>query len=124
MKALREGVEEEEIRFSSHQAAKLQGEILNMKQENNKVREELQAGLDHVGTLQLEIEKTLRQLNEEFGVSSDQPQLQHSMSRSRVPLRSFIFGTKQRKQKNSLFSFMHPNRKFHVVRAGVPLPNH
>ncbi|KAI3462134.1 hypothetical protein Pfo_018797 [Paulownia fortunei] len=121
--ALKEGVEEEEIRFSSHQAAKLQGETLNMKQENNKVREELQAGLDHVATLQLEIEKTLRQLNEEFGISSDQPQLQHTMSRSRVPLRSFIFGTRAKKQKHSLFSFMHPNRKFHVVRAGVPLSN-
>ncbi|KAL9152104.1 hypothetical protein ABFS82_11G097200 [Erythranthe guttata] len=124
MKALNEGVEEEEISFSSHQAAKLQGEILNMKQENNKVREELQSGLDHVSTLQMEIDKTLRELNQEFGVSSDQPkQLQQSMSRSRVPLRSFIFGTKAKKQKHSLFSFMHPNRKFHVVRAGVPLSN-
>ncbi|PIM98970.1 hypothetical protein CDL12_28541 [Handroanthus impetiginosus] len=121
--ALKEGVEEEEIRFSTHQAAKLQGEVLNMKQENNKVKEELQACLDHVSTLQLEIEKTLRQLNEEFGISSDQPQLQHTMSRSRVPLRSFIFGTRAKKQKHSLFSFMHPNRKFHVVRAGVPLSN-
>ncbi|KAK6154162.1 hypothetical protein DH2020_013801 [Rehmannia glutinosa] len=120
-KALKEGVEEEEIKFSSHQAAKLQGEILNMKQENNKVREELQSGLDHVSVLQLEIEKTLRQLHEEFGISSDQPKLQHTMSKARVPLRSFIFGTRAKKQKHSLFSFMHPNRKFHVVRAGVPL---
>ncbi|KAL6558713.1 hypothetical protein OROMI_019063 [Orobanche minor] len=123
-KALKEGVEEEEIRFSSHQAAKLQGEILNMKQENNKVREELQTGLDHVSMLQIETEKTLRQLNEEFGISSDQPKLQQNMSKARVPLRSFIFGTRAKKQKNSLFSFMHPNRKFHVVRAGgVAMPN-
>ncbi|KAK4493197.1 hypothetical protein RD792_017944 [Penstemon davidsonii] len=109
-KALKDGVEEDEIRFSSHQAAKFQGEILNMKQENNKVREELEAGLDHVSSLQLEIEKTLRRLNEEFGISSDQAELKNSMSRARVPLHSFIFGTKPKKQKNSIFSCMHPNR--------------
>ncbi|GER47129.1 kinase interacting family protein [Striga asiatica] len=116
--ALKEGVEEEEIQFSSHHAAKLQGEILNMKQENNKVREELQAGLDHASVLQIETEKTLSQLNEEFGISTDQPKMQHNMSKARVPLRSFIFGTRAKKQRHSLFSFMHPNRKFHVVRPG------
>ncbi|KAL2246664.1 UNVERIFIED_CONTAM: Kinase-interacting protein 1 [Sesamum indicum] len=119
-RALKEGVEEEEIQFNSHQAAKLQGEVLNMKQENNKVREELQTGLDHISVLQLEIEKTLKQLNEEFGITSDQPQLQHTMSKSRVPLRAFIFGGKPKKQK-SIFSFMHPNRKFQVVRTGFAL---
>lgn len=115
-RALKEGVEEDEIMFSSHQAAKLQGEILNMKQENNKVREELQTCLDHVSTLQLDIEKTLRQLNQEFSICTDQPQLHHTMSRSKVPLRSFIFGTKVKKQK-SIFNFMHANRKFHPVRT-------
>ncbi|XP_057807165.1 kinase-interacting protein 1-like [Salvia miltiorrhiza] len=118
--ALKEGVEEEEIRFSSHQAAKLQGEILSMKQENNKVREELQTCLDHVSVLQLDIEKTLRQLNQEFSICTDQPQLQHAISRSKIPLRSFIFGTKVKKQK-SLFNFMHANRKMHGVRALPPL---
>ncbi|CAA0821029.1 Protein NETWORKED 2D [Striga hermonthica] len=122
-KALKEGVEEEEIQFSSHHAAKLQGEILNMKQENNKVREELQAGLDHASVLQIETEKTLRQLNEEFGISTDQPKMQHNMSKARVPLRSFIFGTRAKKQRHSLFSFMHPNRKFHVVRPGGMAPS-
>ncbi|KAL0431836.1 UNVERIFIED_CONTAM: Kinase-interacting protein 1 [Sesamum radiatum] len=121
-RALKEGVEEEEIQFNSHQAAKLQGEVLNMKQENNKVREELQTGLDHISILQLEIEKTLKQLNDEFGITSDQPQLQHTMSKSRVPLRAFIFGGKPKKQK-SIFSFMHPNRKFQVVRTGFALTN-
>ncbi|PIN19264.1 hypothetical protein CDL12_08062 [Handroanthus impetiginosus] len=120
-KALKEGVEEDEIKFSSHQAAKFQGEILNMKQENNKVREELQAGLDHVRILQLEIEKTLRKLNEEFSISSEQTD---TFSRPRVPLRSFIFGTKPKKQKNSIFSCMHPNRRYQVLRAGIRLANH
>ncbi|KZV53782.1 hypothetical protein F511_00048 [Dorcoceras hygrometricum] len=117
--ALKEGVEGEEIRFSSHQAAKFQGEILNMKQENNKVREELQAGLDHVSTLQLDIEKSLRKLNEEFGICSDQQQLKQAMSRSRIPLRSFIFGTKPKKQKHSILSCMHPNRRFPLMRGGT-----
>ncbi|CAA3025484.1 kinase-interacting 1-like [Olea europaea subsp. europaea] len=120
-KALKEGVEEEEIRFSSHQAAKFQGEILNMKQENNKVREELQSGLDHVSTLQLETEKSLRKLREEFGISGDEQQLKHSASSTRIPLRSFIFGTKPKKQKHSIFSRMHHNRRFQVLRTGVPI---
>ncbi|KAL3527547.1 hypothetical protein ACH5RR_012203 [Cinchona calisaya] len=116
--ALKEGVEEEEIRFSSHQAAKFQGEILNMKQENNKVREELQAGVDHVTALQAEIEQTLKMLDEEFELSANQPQLRYTASRSRVPLRSFIFGTKLKKQKHSIFSF---NRKYQALRAGLPM---
>ncbi|CAI9111445.1 OLC1v1011666C1 [Oldenlandia corymbosa var. corymbosa] len=115
--ALNEGMQEEEIRFSSHQAAKFQGEILNMKQENNRVSEELQAGVDHVTTLQGEIEKTLKMLDEEFELSpGKQPQMRHTMSRSRVPLRSFIFGTKLKKQKHSIFSF---NRKYQALRAGL-----
>ncbi|KAL2504514.1 Protein NETWORKED 2D [Abeliophyllum distichum] len=121
--ALKEGVEEDEIKFSSHQAAKFQGEVVNMKQENNKVREELQAGLDHVNALQLEIEKTLTKLNEEFEITGDQarPQLSHLESRARIPLRSFIFGTKQKKQKHSIFSSMLLNRRYQVPRDDLPL---
>ncbi|XP_042037706.1 kinase-interacting protein 1-like [Salvia splendens] len=115
--ALKEGVEEDEIMFSSHQAAKLQGEILSMKQENNKVREELQTCLDHVSQLQLDIEKNLRQLNREFSICTDQPQLQHAISRSKIPMRNLIFGTKVKKQKQSLFNFMHTNKKVHAIRA-------
>ncbi|KAK4490399.1 hypothetical protein RD792_001075 [Penstemon davidsonii] len=118
-KSLKEGVEEDEIKFSSYQAARFQGEILNMKQENNKVREELQAGLDHVSTLQMEIEKTLRNLNEEFGISSDQPE-----SKNRIPLRSFIFGTKPKKEKISIFSRMHHNRRYNALRGAVNMSNH
>lgn len=117
--ALKQGVEEDVIRFSSHQAAKFQGEILNMKQENDKVNEELQAGADHVIALQEEIEKSLKNLNEEFDINGDHPQLRHSASRNRVPLRSFIFGTKAKKQKHSIFSCMHPNRKYQVLKAGI-----
>ncbi|GFY90782.1 kinase interacting (KIP1-like) family protein [Actinidia rufa] len=121
-KALKEGAEGEEMKFTSHEAAKLQGEVTNMKQENNKVKDELQAGLDHVIALQQEIEKTLAKMDDEFGLSglkSDmQSQLRYSMSRSKVPLRSFIFGTKPKKK--SIFSFMH-NRKYNDHRAGRPM---
>ncbi|KAA8546703.1 hypothetical protein F0562_003066 [Nyssa sinensis] len=122
-KALKAGVEEEEMKFTSYQAAKFQGEVLNMKQENNKVSDELQAGLDHVTSLQLEIEQTLAKLDEEFGLSgsNNQTQLSHSGSGSRVPLRSFIFGTKAKKQRHSIFSCMNPALHRKYLRAGLPM---
>ncbi|ESQ46172.1 hypothetical protein EUTSA_v10000036mg [Eutrema salsugineum] len=112
-KALKSSAEDDDFRFTSYQAAKFQGEVLNMKQENNKVADELQAGLDHITTLQLEVDKTLGKLSDEFSLSGSKhrsdPDLQHSDSRSRVPLRSFIFGSKQKRAKPSIFSCMHPS---------------
>ncbi|XP_051147191.1 protein NETWORKED 2A-like [Andrographis paniculata] len=99
----------------NYQVAKLQGEISGMKQENDKVREVLQGSVERVEKLQDEIHKALKQLKDEFGVSSDRPQLQKTLSKARVPLRSFIFGTKPKKQRHSLFSFMQHHRKLHVV---------
>ncbi|XP_059641857.1 kinase-interacting protein 1-like [Cornus florida] len=122
-KALKACVEQEEMKFTSHQAAKFQGKVLQMKQENNKVRGELQGGLHHVTALQHEIDKTLMKLNEEFGVSGSmhrrQSQLKNSTSRSRIPLQALIFGTKAKKPKNSLFSCMSPavHRKDHDTRS-------
>ncbi|XP_035549486.1 kinase-interacting protein 1-like [Juglans regia] len=124
MTALKESAEEDEFKFTSYQAAKFQGEVLNMIQENNKVADELQAGLDHVTTLQIEVEKTLIKLNEEFMLSGSKkqqnPQLRHTQSHTRVPLRSFIFGGKPKKQKPSIFFCMSPamDRKFHGQRPG------
>ncbi|CAN8283909.1 unnamed protein product [Cochlearia groenlandica] len=112
-KALKSSAEDDDFRFTSYQAAKFQGEVLNMKQENNKVADELQAGLDHITTLQLEVDKTLGKLSDEFSLSGSKNRtdldLQHSDSRSRVPLRSFIFGSKQKRAKPSIFSCMHPS---------------
>lgn len=116
-KALKDSAEDDAFEFTSFQAAKFQGEILNMKQENNKVEDELQAGLDHVTTLHLEVERTLAKLNEEFALSGTKNgppgQLQHTESRSRVPLRSFIFGSKSKKQKSSIFS-----SRLHRLKSG------
>ncbi|XP_050205891.1 protein NETWORKED 2D [Mercurialis annua] len=125
--ALKESAEDDDFTFTSYQAAKFQGEILNMKQENNKVADELQAGLDHVTTLQLELEKTLAKLNDEFKLSGSKNQqngdLQRIESRSRVPLRSFIFGIKPRRQKQSLFACVHPvlQRKYNGFKSGANL---
>ncbi|KAM0057322.1 putative protein Networked (NET), actin-binding (NAB) [Helianthus debilis subsp. tardiflorus] len=108
-RALREGVEEDEIKFNTHQAAKFQGEVSNMQQENTKVNQELEAGLNHVMALQVETEKTLKRLEQEFSLS-DQKQ-PRSPNRPHVPLRSFIFGAKSKKQKPSILSCINPHKK-------------
>ncbi|KAL6227646.1 hypothetical protein ACLB2K_001603 [Fragaria x ananassa] len=121
-KALKTSAEDGDFDFTSYQAAKFKGEILNMKQENNKVGDELQAGLDHVTALQLEVEKAMGKLNEEYKFSASikkqqpaQAQLTHTESRSRVPLRSFIFGVTPKKQKRSIFAVVAPamHKKYH-----------
>ncbi|PHT48424.1 Kinase-interacting protein 1 [Capsicum baccatum] len=110
-KALKDGVEEDKIRFSSHQAAKFQGEVLNMKQENKKVKEELEAGVDRINTLQVDVEKTVTKLEKEYGLAAgNQQQVNNSLGGS-IPLRSFIFGTKPKKQRRSVFSSFHSNKK-------------
>jgi len=114
--ALKTSAEDDDFRFTSYQAAKFQGEILNMKQENNKVADELQAGLDVVSALQIDVEKALVKLNDEHGFSvskrQQNGQLRQSETRAKVPLRSFIFGSKPKKQ--SIFSCMAPgmHRKY------------
>lgn len=112
--ALKVSAEDDDFKFTSYNAAKFQGEVLNMKQENNKVADELQAGFDLVTTLQLDAEKALAKLNEKFGLSnSKRNQMRPSDSKNRVPLRSFIFGVKPKKQKQSIFS-MH--RKYRALK--------
>ncbi|KAJ1421050.1 hypothetical protein SESBI_13920 [Sesbania bispinosa] len=115
---LKTSAEDDDFRFTSYQAAKFQGEILNMKQENNKVADEFQAGLDIVTSLQLEVEKALVKLNEQFGLSTSKRQqngqLRQSESRARVPLRSFIFGVKPKKQFSCMTPGMH--RKYRATK--------
>ncbi|XP_027348109.1 protein NETWORKED 2D-like [Abrus precatorius] len=118
--ALKSSAEDDEFKFTSYQAAKFQGEVLNMKQENNKVADELQAGLDLVTTLQLDAEKALAKLNERFGLSNSKiSNVRPVDSRNQVPLRSFIFGVKPKKQKQSIFSCMTPgmHRKYRALRG-------
>ncbi|KAK8511632.1 hypothetical protein V6N13_024259 [Hibiscus sabdariffa] len=107
-KALKASAEDEEFRFTSFQAAKFQGEILNMKQENNRVGDELQAGLEMATSLQRDAERALTKLSNDWGLSgSRNRQGGPAEVRSNVPLRSFIFGVKK-KPRSSIFSVVQP----------------
>ncbi|RDX86670.1 Protein NETWORKED 2A, partial [Mucuna pruriens] len=89
--------------LSGYQAAKFQGEVLNMKQENSKVSSELHAGVSFVKGLKSEVENMLEQLNQEIGVNNN-GHMEHSTSRGRIPLKSFLFGIKLKKQRQSIFA--------------------
>jgi hypothetical protein len=125
--------QEEEAQFTSYQAAKFQGEVLNMQQENNRVSEELQAGLDHVKAFQAEVEKTLAKLHGSASISSqlskdDDQDDEHGnlgvvpYNKSKVPLQSFLFPTKPK--KTSLLARVTPvlqKQQFEMrLRAKLP----
>ncbi|KAJ1424763.1 Protein Networked [Sesbania bispinosa] len=97
------------LELSGYQAAKFQGEVLNMKQENTKVSSELQAGLSFVKGLKNEVEKMLEEVSQAIGVNNNgYGQEKHSTSRGRIPLRSFLFGIKLKKQRQSVFACVNP----------------
>ncbi|KAI4325686.1 hypothetical protein MLD38_031064 [Melastoma candidum] len=127
-RALKASAEDEEFTFTSYQAAKFQGEVLNMKQENNKVANELQAGLDHITALTGDVERTLDKVNEKLGLPGSKDyqntQLQQAVQRH-VPLHSFIFGTKQKKPRASIFASMSPmlHKRDHSARSGQSGPS-
>ncbi|KAA8528363.1 hypothetical protein F0562_035718 [Nyssa sinensis] len=115
----------EETKLNAYQAAKFQGEVLNMKLENKKIANELQAGLECAKKLQVEIETTLSDLEEELGIAGSKSQHSHTKNssiRSRIPLRSFLFGVKLRKQRPSLFACMSPTlqKQFSDLSAVPP----
>ncbi|KAK2391558.1 protein NETWORKED 2A [Trifolium repens] len=91
--------------LSEHQAAKFQGEVLNMKQESNKVSSELEEGLNYVKGLKFEVEKILEELNQTMGDNND---MKHSTSRTKLPLKSFLFGIRLKKQRQSMFACVNP----------------
>lgn len=99
----------EDTELSNYQAAKFQGEIMNMKQENKKIADELHAGLDCVKQLRVEVEKTMAKLDEQLRHHAP---VRGSSTRARIPLHSFLFGVRLKKQgqkqKPSLFSCMSP----------------
>ncbi|XP_078154588.1 protein NETWORKED 2A-like [Carex rostrata] len=119
--------ESDEMQFTPYQAAKFQGEIGNMQQENNKVAKELQAGLDHVRGLQVEIGKLLLKLRRSFALANSRHSnplhnhFRNLSNKTRIPLRTFLFGTKPKKQ--SIFSCMNPalQKQYSDLRAaGFP----
>ncbi|GMI94121.1 Networked 2D [Hibiscus trionum] len=120
-KALKASAEDEEIRFTSYQAAKFQGEILNMKQENKRVGDELQVGLDLAGSLQRDAYRALTKLSDDWGLSGPKGnQGGPAEVRSNVPLRSFIFGVKQKKQKASIFSVVQLQPALQQLQPALP----
>ncbi|KAG2648097.1 protein NETWORKED 2D-like [Panicum virgatum] len=103
---------EADHQFKSYQAGKFQGEVLNMQQENNRVSDELQAGLDHVKGLQVEVEQALAKLHRSVSLPAqqtahgeDSSSSAHGGSMGRppsnkskaVPLQSFLFPAKNKK---------------------------
>lgn len=112
-------------KFTPYQAAKFQGELLNLQQENNKVAMELQTGLDHAKALQSRVTLALSKLKESFdrSVSNGYQQYQnfrHCSTRSKIPLRTFLFGEKRKKA--SIFSCMSSALYRHnsQVKSGSP----
>ncbi|CAL1395457.1 unnamed protein product [Linum trigynum] len=97
----REATDTGENELSEYQAAKFQGELMNMKQEGSKVGEELHMGLERVKALKADIDRVVLQLDVEIGAK------QRSFSKPRIPLRSFLFGVKLKK-KTSMFSCVSP----------------
>jgi hypothetical protein len=98
--------------FTSYQAAKYQGEVLNMQQENNRVADELRAALDQVRGLQTGTEKTLERQQESINISESSNKTHNTQNlrtvatKNSVPLRSFLFPTKTKKP--SIFAYVNP----------------
>ncbi|XP_057761250.1 protein NETWORKED 2D-like [Arachis stenosperma] len=112
--ALNTSAEDDDFRFTSYQAAKFQGEVLTLKQEHTKFSAVLRTHIDVVTSLHREVEKALVRLNDQFGLSASRRGTR-SETRNKVPLRSFIFGNKPKKQ--SIFAIMSIQHGLHKKRA-------
>jgi hypothetical protein len=112
--ALRGSSEMVGARFTPYEAAKFQGEVLNMQQSNSKIESELQAASERMRGLQAKVNDALhgsfeissRRLSQPETESSHEKQFKHFPSRTRVPLRNFLFGTKRKKK--SIFACINP----------------
>ncbi|CAL5060857.1 unnamed protein product [Urochloa decumbens] len=115
--ALRGSTEMVGSRFTPYEAAKFQGEVLNMQQSNSKIESELQAASERMRGLQAKVKDALQELRDSYEISSQcllrpdaessyEKQFKHFPSRTRVPLRNFLFGTKRKKK--SIFACINP----------------
>ncbi|GMI77273.1 hypothetical protein like AT1G58215 [Hibiscus trionum] len=90
--------------LSGYQAGKFQGEVVNMKQEINKVCNELNAGFERARQQKHEVEKLMNSLEREIA-SLISSMSQASKSRRRtgsiIPLGSFLFGNKSKKSRGT-----------------------
>ncbi|MQL73847.1 hypothetical protein Taro_006219 [Colocasia esculenta] len=114
--------------LTAYQAAKFHGEVLNMQQENNKVADELQTGMDHVKGLEAEVEQIMAKMHQNFELSASTKghnhlhHLKNLSNRTKIPLRSFLFGTKPKPKKPSIFSCMNPalQKQYSDLTAAIP----
>uniref|UniRef100_A0A0E0LQ54 NAB domain-containing protein n=1 Tax=Oryza punctata TaxID=4537 RepID=A0A0E0LQ54_ORYPU len=118
--ALRASPETDGGRFTPYEAAKFQGEVLNMQQSSGKIERELQAALKRTRELEGKVNDGLQKLRESFDLScrrsslveeessssSYHSQFKHFPTRTRVPLRNFLFGAKPKKK--SIFACINP----------------
>ncbi|XP_074378051.1 protein NETWORKED 2A-like [Apium graveolens] len=105
-----DSVGSDDSELTDYQAAKFTGEVMNMKNQNNKVADELLDGIERVKKLKVKIKNEVAELDKEFGFSAAKDQ-RTKQSRSRVPLRSFLFGTKLKKQKGPLLACITPRHQ-------------
>ncbi|CAF2082267.1 unnamed protein product [Brassica napus] len=118
------GTKVNDTEISGYQAAKFHGEILNMKQENKRVSNELQGGLERAQTLRIDVERVVCKLEEALGISNaagtrtlskntSSSSSSSSPRKPRIPLRSFLFGVKlkkyKQKQPSSIFACVSPS---------------
>ncbi|KAJ4764139.1 Kinase interacting (KIP1-like) family protein [Rhynchospora pubera] len=93
-----------------------QGEVLGLQLENDKAEMELRAGVDLVSSLHIKVDSDLSKIKESFELPSSESErktkLEHFKqhpSKSRVPLRNFLFGQKPKpKKKPSFFDCINP----------------
>ena len=116
--SLEASLEADVAKFAPYQAAKFQGELLNMQLENNKVAEELKAGLDHISELQAEVEKAISRLHARFELpkagSDNHEEVRQVSTKNRVPLKSFLFNPKPKK-KPFIFACVNPVLHKHMA---------
>ncbi|KAL4284065.1 hypothetical protein GQ457_16G016520 [Hibiscus cannabinus] len=87
-------------KLNGYQEGKFQGEVVSMKQEINKVYNELKEGFERARQLKHEVEKLMNSLEREIGwliSSMAQPVKYRRRTRSIIPLGTFLFGTKSKK---------------------------
>ncbi|XP_042419017.1 protein NETWORKED 2A-like [Zingiber officinale] len=90
--------------FTPHEAARLQSEVMNMKQVSSKASGHLLVGLDQIKGVQSEIERQLAKLYETFQIFISRGK--HDPNKSGVALSAFLYGFKPKKP--SIFSRILP----------------
>ncbi|XP_074577957.1 protein NETWORKED 2A-like [Curcuma longa] len=90
--------------FTPHEAARLQSEVMNMKQVSSKASSHLLVGLDQIKGVQSEIERQLAKLYETFQIFISRGK--HDPNKEGVPLSAFLYGFKPK--KSSIFSRILP----------------